>query len=75
MLNLRNQNYFGNLLGFNWTDMLVAIFYIIITSCIDTNILEMTHGVVLCSLLIVGVDSSLRSSPSIVNMQILIVRM
>ena len=57
MPNLRKRNYFWILFGINLADILAAIFYIISTSCMDKKILETTHGVVLCSLVIIGVES------------------
>ena len=58
MPNLRKRNYFWILLGINLADMFAGISYIINTSCMDKKILETTHGVIVCSLLIVGVESS-----------------
>ena len=58
MPNLRKRHYFWILLGINLADMFAALIYIISTSCMDKKILETTHGVIVCSLLIVGVESS-----------------
>ena len=58
MPNLRKRNYFWILFGINLADLSAAIFYIISTSCMDKKILETIHGVVLCSLIIIGVESS-----------------
>ena len=58
MPNLRKRNYFWILFGINLADIFVAISYIISTSCMDKKILETIHGVVLCSLLIIGAGSS-----------------
>ena len=58
MPNLRKRNYFWVLFGINLADMFAAVFYIISTSCMDKKVLETTHGLVLCSLLIIGAESS-----------------
>ena len=58
MPNLRKRSYFWILFAINLADMFIAMFYMISTSCIDKKILETTHGLVLCGLIIIGAESS-----------------
>ena len=58
MPNLRKRHYFWILLGINLADMFAGISYTMNTSCMDQKVLEMTHGVVLCALVIIGAESS-----------------